>query len=99
MLLLVSTSVVSDAMSGLLVACILLKLDNVAKEYSAAASNIILALLCAKIFPEQFQLNAWVVLSLGFLLAGVVVYERNRKKKKDGEHDTGQFEKLRLEAV
>ena len=58
-----------------MVASILKLLDNVVKEYSYSLANIFCAILCAYVFPDRFEINGFIVISLLLLFAGIYFYE------------------------
>jgi len=70
-----------SSIGGLVVAAILKLLDNIVKEYSAATANILTALVCSFLFPEKFQFNMFIVLSMMFLFAGIYLYEAKKPKQ------------------
>ena len=55
------------------------------KEYTYLAGNVLISVACAELYPDKFELNAVVVLSLAILLVGIYVYEG--KKAKGGLHE------------
>ena len=55
------------------------------KEYTYLAGNILISVACAELYPDKFELNTIVVLSLAILLVGIYVYEG--KKAKEGLHE------------
>jgi len=67
---------------GLVCAAILKRLDNIVKEYSGAASNIITAFLCSILFPEKFQFTIYIFLAMCLLLTGIILYEVMKAKPK-----------------
>ena len=67
-----------DATGGLVVASVLKHLDNIVKEYSGAAANVLTAVSCAQLFPEEFAISPIFCLSLTFLGLGIYLYERGR---------------------
>ena len=54
--------------------------DNVVKEYTYLFGNVLISVACAELYPDKFELNATVVLSLALLFVGIYVYEEKRVK-------------------
>ena len=76
------------SIGGLVVAAILKYLDNIVKEYSGSVANVLTAVTCSFLFPDKFRFTLYVVMSLGFLLFGIYLYETKKIKPK-GQQQTG----------
>lgn len=77
-LLLMSVTVFSTAIGGLCVPIIVKNLDSIVKDYTAAMNNILLAVLTAFLFPQDFSLSVAYVISLMILLSGIYLYEKKK---------------------
>ena len=66
------------SLGGLVTASILKNLDNIVKEYSGNLANVITAVVSAFLFPDKFEINAFIVVSMTFLFAGIYFYERGK---------------------
>jgi len=72
---LVGVSMLLTLASGVAVAVIVKKLDNIVKLYTQAISNILMSFVCAYLFPEFFSLSPSFLLSLLVMMAAVFLYE------------------------
>ena len=68
-------AVTGSSLGGLVVAAILKRLDNIVKEYSGNFANVITAIFSSFLFPDKFQLTAYILTSLFLLLTGIYLYE------------------------
>ncbi|CAL4059251.1 unnamed protein product, partial [Meganyctiphanes norvegica] len=68
---LLCVTVFSTAIGGLCVPFIVKNLDSIVKDYTAAMNNIILAVLTATLFPQDFSLSIVYAISLVVLLSGI----------------------------
>ena len=82
--ILLLTALIFSGVDGLVVAMVLKKLDNIVKEYSTAIGNIFIALLSSYFFPEKFQVNQYILISLILLFLGIYLYEVKRMSCRNG---------------
>ena len=47
-----------------------------------SAANILTAFFCAGLFPDKFNLNVYIILSMMCLLAGIFLYESKKVQPK-----------------
>ena len=80
-ILLLLLALLSHSIGGMVVASILKHLDNVVKEYSYSLANIFCAIICAYVFPDRFEINGFIVISLVLLFMGIYFYEVRGKPK------------------
>jgi len=64
------------SIGGLIVAAILRKLDNVVKEYTAAAANVFSSIVFTFLFPDKFSLSISIAITMIMLLMGIFCYEK-----------------------
>ena len=74
-------ALLSHSVGGMVVTSILKHLDNVVKEYSYSLANIFCAMICAYVFPDRFEINGFIVISLVLLFTGIYFYEVRGKVK------------------
>ena len=79
--LLLILALLSHSVGGMVVASILKHLDNVVKEYSYSLANIFCAIICAHVFPDRFEINGFIVISLLLLFTGIYFYEVRGKAR------------------
>ena len=69
-----------------MVAAILKKLDNIVKEYSGAAANMVTAVICSIVFPLKFSFSGHIFMALLLLLAGIYMYETQKVNNSTVSH-------------
>ena len=74
-----------------LIPSVLKNFDNVVKEYTYLAGNILISIVCSKLYPDKFEFDGFIILSLALLFAGIYIYEgfseKNKAKKRKQEQD------------
>ncbi|XP_040567230.1 uncharacterized protein [Lepeophtheirus salmonis] len=68
------------SIGGITVASILKYLDNIVKEYTGSFGNVITAIISSCLFPDKFQFTIFVIISLAFLIMGILLYETQKPK-------------------
>ena len=81
-----------SSVGGLVVAAILKRLDNVVKEYSSATANIFTALISAVLFPDKFQITAFILLAIGLLFTGIYLYEKKSFNSSPSKENNIEFD-------
>ena len=67
--------IVLSSASGIVVALIVKKLDNIVKLYAQAVANTLTSIACALLFPEHFQFSFHFFFCLLLMIVAVFVYE------------------------
>ncbi|XP_059091463.1 uncharacterized protein LOC131886999 isoform X2 [Tigriopus californicus] len=75
-----------SSIGGLVVASILKYLDNIVKEYSGSVANVLTAIVCAYLFPDKFEFNIFIVISLICLFVGIYLYENMKAEPSNNYH-------------
>ena len=72
--------IILSATSGITVAFIVKKLDNIVKLYSQALSNMLTSVACTILFPNHFHLSLPFILCLLVMFAAIFLYENQNLK-------------------
>ena len=73
--LMLSGCIILSCLSGVAVAYIVKKLDNIVKLYSQALSNMLTSIACSMFFPDHFQLNLAFFACLLLMFVAISLYE------------------------
>ena len=77
-----------------LILSVLKHFDNVVKEYTYLAGNILISIVCSKLYPDKFEFDGFIVVSLALLFAGIYIYEgysaKNKAKRRGRIQKEGQ---------
>ena len=71
------------------------------KEYTYLAGNILISIVCSKLYPDKFEFDGFIILSLALLFAGIYIYEsfseknKAKKPKKEPQDKGAYWEKQR----
>ena len=71
----VTVCVVLSCASGVAVAYIVKKLDNIVKLYTQALSNMLTSVACTIFFPDHFHVNLKFLACLLLMFLGISLYE------------------------
>ena len=79
----VAGCIILSCTSGISVAFIVKKLDNIVKLYSQALSNMLTSVACTILFPDHFNLNFMFVMCLLLMFAAIFLYENKNWNSTD----------------
>ena len=51
------------------------------KEYTYLADNILISLVCSKLYPDKFEFDGFIIFSLALLFVGIYIYEEYSAKR------------------
>ena len=51
------------------------------KEYTYLAGNILISLVCSKLYPDKFEFDGFIIFSLALLFVGIYIYEEYSAKR------------------
>ena len=51
------------------------------KEYTYLAGNILISLVCSRLYPDKFEFDGFIIFSLALLFVGIYIYEEYSAKR------------------
>lgn len=82
-MIMVAGCIALSCTSGISVAFIVKKLDNIVKLYSQALSNMMTSIACSMLFPDHFHLNFMFVMCLLVMFGAICLYENKNWSVED----------------